>query len=523
MKTLLSGAVASPHWAATEVGLAVLADGGTALDSCIATNGMLGVVYPHMCGVGGDLFLLYFEARTGQVHCLNGSGRAPRLATPEAYRKLGLAAVPVRGPLSAIVPGAVAAWEESLRRFGSRSLAELLQPAIDAADSGLPASERLATWIGRNADTLAQDPWLRDRFLDGKGAPLPPGAPIRLPELARTLEQIGEGGSASFYDGDIAKTIDEAMRAAGGLLRREDMKAHHSDWVAPVRTRYLDLDVITTPPNSQGFVALEMLNILDCLGAASARPEADEYIQALVHAKLAAFADRDRYLGDPEFVSVPTERLLGQEHARASAGRVHAKPVPGPSGGDTVYLCAVDKTGNACSFIQSIYYPFGSGFTAGDTGIVLHNRGHYFSLAAGHPNVLAPGRRTAHTLMASMALRGGRPYLVFGTMGADGQPQTTVQVLQRVLAGAGPQEAVAAPRVLHGRFFLEDDADRLLVESGLGEDAINALMARGYRVELAPALDERMGHAHAIVVHHDGRVEAGADPRSDGTAKLTDE
>lgn len=514
----MNGAVASPHWAASRVGRDVLAAGGNALDATLAMNAMLVVVYPHMCGLGGDLFLLFYEAKTGRVHCLNGTGRAPRLATPDVVRSRGFKVMPMRGPLSVTVPGAVAAWEAARSRFGSRKLAELLAPAIRAAEEGVEATTRLAWWIQGSADDLRADPTLRRWFFDADGQPQRAGARLRFPELAGTLRRLAAAGPEDFYRGLIADEIDRACKEAGGFLRRNDLEEHRSNWVAPISVTYRGLEVFTTPPNSQGIAALEMLNILSCLGVEWFRPGTPEHIDALVRAKRAAFADRDRYVSDPAFMKIPIRRLLSRDHALALAQHQPPRAVKAPIGGDTVYCCAVDSHGNACSLIQSLYYAFGSAFVAGDTGIVLQNRGHYFSLDSKHPNRLEPGKRTLHTLMASMALQDGRPWLVFGTMGADGQPQTTVQVLERALAGLHPQEAVAAPRVLSGRFFIEDDQNRLLVEEDLGAGTIAALEEMGHRVNVAAAKDERMGHAQAILIHDDGRVEAGSDPRSDGLA-----
>jgi gamma-glutamyltranspeptidase/glutathione hydrolase len=508
------GGVASPHWAATRVGEQVLADGGNALDACVATNAALSVVYPHMSGVGGDLFLLHFDAASGRLHALDGSGRAPALATIEAYRERGLAAVPERGPLSVTVPGVVHAWETALGRFGSRSLAELLEPARRMAADGYVVTERLAGWMERSRETLAADPVLRRWFLTPDGSPVAPGATVRVPELAELLGLIGEGGSEAFYRGELAAAVDAAMRDAGGLLRRQDLERHESTWVEPLRLRYRGLEVCTTPPPSQGITGLSMLAMLE--SDTQLPPGGVEQIERLVHVKRAAFADRDRYLTDPSFADVPVELMLDP----AREWDAVAGPADAPVGGDTVYLCAVDRHGNACSVIQSIYYGFGSGHVPGDTGMLLHNRGHYFSLDAARANRLEPGKRTMHTLIASMALRDGRPWLVFGTMGADGQPQITVQVLERVLAGATAQEAVGAPRVLAGRFVLSDDVDRLLVEQDCGEEVIAALLARGHAVERAPARDERLGHAHAIRVREDGGLDVGVDPRSDGLARV---
>jgi gamma-glutamyltranspeptidase/glutathione hydrolase len=340
------------------------------------------------------------------------------------------------------------------------------------------------------------------------------GAVVSLPELARSLRLIADDGADVFYRGRIADEIDRACFEAGGLLGRDDLELHRSDWVEPLRVRYGDIDLCTTPPPSQGITALLILNRMAADGSAALPVGSAAWIDHFVAAKRHAFADRDRFITDPALVDVPVAELLSETHALD--GRTPTLTAPGPTGGDTVYVCAVDQAGNACSLIQSIYYGFGSGFVAGNTGILLQNRGHYFSLADAHPNALEPGKRTLHTLMASLALRRGRPWLVFGTMGADGQPQTTVQVLARALAGADAQSAVSAPRILAGRFLVEDNEERLVIEEDLGVETMLELATLGHRIEAAPPRDERMGHAQAILVHDDGSVETGLDPRADG-------
>jgi gamma-glutamyltranspeptidase/glutathione hydrolase len=510
-------AAACPHWAATEVGEDVLRRGGNALDACVAMNAMLAVVYPHMCGLGGDMFLLYHEGVTGEMHCLNATGRSPSAATIAAVRERGLEAMPARGALSVNVPGAVSGWEEALARFGSRTLGELLEPAIGTASSGFEVTARLEHWIGECATDLRADPVLRRLFFDADGAPLSAGARLRLPQLADTLGLLAREGAAAFYTGDIAAEIERACLSAGGLLTAADLAAHRNTWPEPAHVPYRGLDLYTTPPNSQGITALEMLNILDCeSGTHDLEIETTEWVARFVRAKHAAFADRNRYVTDPAFADVPVRRLTSVEHAARRLADPGIEEEAYPVAGDTVYLCATDDDGNACSLIQSIYYPFGAGVVAGDTGIILHNRGHYFSLDPGHVNRLEPSKRTLHTLMASMALREGRPWLVFGTMGADGQPQFTVQVLERVLRGADPQAAVDAPRVLSGRFALEDDIERLVIEESFDAAAVQGLRERGHDVLVVPALHQRMGHSHAILIDGEGVAHAGADPRSDG-------
>ncbi|MEA2248888.1 MAG: gamma-glutamyltranspeptidase / glutathione hydrolase, partial [Solirubrobacteraceae bacterium] len=504
-----AGAVASPHSVATEAGAEVLAAGGNALDAAIVTNAMLGVVYPHMCGVGGDMLLLYYEADTGTVHCLNGTGAAPALATPGAFAERGLDAVPVRGPLPVTVPGGVGAWDAAITRFGTRPLADLLGPAIAAAEHGITVTDRLAAWIADSQADLSADPALRRLFLGGdSGTPVQGGQTLRQPDLAATLRRIAQAGATDLYTGELAREIDAAMREAGGLLRAEDLAAYSPEWVVPISTRHGGLDILTTPPNSQGVAALLMLQDI---GELDGPLGSTEYVESFVAAKRRAIGLRDAYVTDPRHMTVTTDELLDPSVPSAAA------PSPPPRG-DTVYLCTVDGQGNACSLIQSIYYAFGSCFTAGDTGILFHNRGHYFSLDPAATNVIAPGKRTLHTLMASMALAGGRPRFVFGTMGADGQPQGTVQVLHQLLAGATAQEAVSAPRILHGKFTLEDDPETLHIESDYGAETLDALGGSVPALNVVPPHSERMGHAHAIAIAPDGTLTAGADPRSDGSA-----
>ena len=506
------GAVASPHHAATRTGRDVLANGGNAADAAIAVNAMLSVVYPHMCGIGGDAFVLYYEARTGRVHCLNGTGPAPARATRESLTERGHQTVPVRGPLAVTVPGAVAAWDALLKRFGTRRLTDLLGPAIVAAETGFEVGHRLSGWMRDAGEALRSDPTLARTFVDLAGEPLRPGARVRQPELARTLGRIAERGPEDFYTGETAARLDAAMRDAGGLMTAEDLRHYAATWVSPIETRHGGMTVVTTPPNSQGITGLLML---ERIAAADAGLDlSTDYVRALVEAKRAAFEIRDRYVTDPDYMEVPAERLLQEP---LELGQPASAP---PIGGDTCYFCTADSEGNACSMIQSIFYSFGSAYVAGDTGILLHNRGHHFSLDEDHPNRLEPGKRTLHTLMACMALENGRPRFVFGTMGADGQPQFNVQVLHRLLSGADPQAAVSAPRVLHGRFLVEDDPDVLHVESDMNPETLSELTATVPKLNVVPAKNERMGHAHALCLAPDGSMSAGFDPRSDGSAEI---
>lgn len=511
-------AVASPHWRATEAGRDVLAAGGNALDAALATNAMLWACYPHMCGLGGDIWILYFDAATSRIHCLNGSGGAPRVATPGEYARRGHTRVPAKGPLSLAVPGAAAGWDDASRRFGSIPVADLLRPAAKAAREGVEITPKLAEWMAKDRQLLSGDPGLATVFTED-GELLSAGATFRQPALAASLDRLADAGFTDFYHGELGEAIVRGTAEAGGLLTADDLKAHSSLWVQPVTTRFDGVQVVTTPPSSQGIAALEILNLLSLLDGGRAAPGSARQLNAFLEAKRLAYLDRDRYLGDPAHVTVPVEMLTSLDHARRMADEADRITAEGakPLEGDTVYLCTVDRRGNACSVIQSIYHPFGSGFVPAGTGVLLANRGAYFSLESGHPNVIAPGKRPVHTLMASMALRNDRPWLLFGTMGGEGQPQTNVQVLLRALAGAGPAEAVAAPRLLSGQILPGDEENQVHVEGDLGADVIAELRALGHNVKVVPTHDEMMGHAHAILIEGD-RVEAGADPRSDGRA-----
>jgi gamma-glutamyltranspeptidase/glutathione hydrolase len=500
-------AAASPHWLATRVGEAILEGGGSAVDACIAMNAVLSVVYPHMCGPGGDLFLLHWDAGSREIRALNGSGRAPARATPQWFRRRGMFTVPERGPLSATTPGAVAAWDAAWLEYGNVPLAELFQPAISVAKEGFEITQKVSKWIHANLGVIQRDADLSSLYLDVTGEPLDGGTVVRNEHLASTLERLGDAGPHDFYRGEIATKITAAVKESEGLLTRADLREHRSTWARPAQTRYRDLDVFTTPPNSQGCTALRMLDDLARSTTENrVNPGSADYLELLVRAKKRAFAHRDQHLCDPDY------RDPGADVDDRGTQMRPQKPV----GGDTVYMCSVDREGNACSFIQSIYYAFGSGFSIPGTGVVLHNRGHYFSLDDGHANVLAPRKRPAHTLMASLASRNGKPVLVFGTMGADGQPQTTVQVLDRFLAGMDPAAAVAAPRALSGRFLLSDAEDPLTLESDYGDDVITAMRANGHDVVVVDARSEMMGHAHAIELRSGRVVGVGVDPRSDG-------
>jgi len=517
------GAVATPNYLATQAAMTCLAEGGNAFDAAVVANGVLGVVESASCGLGGDLIAILRVGATGEVVALNGSGRAGAAMTAAAYRARGLDGVPARGPLAVTVPGAVDAWQVMLDRYGTWDLARALQPAIEYAADGFPVGRFLASNIARNASALA--PGAHALFLPGGRAP-GAGERLRLPDLAASYRLIAGGGRDAFYRGELAERIARAVAEAGGLLTAEDFAAQPpAEWMEPVRGHYRDLEVIEAPPNSQGIAALLMAHIVEGYDLSPDTSSAAHDIHLMVEAKQQAFVERDRWVADPARTSepAPLERLLSDGwavEARARIDPARAGSAAGAAGnGDTVYLAIVDRDGNAVSMVESLYLMFGSGMVAGDTGIVLHNRGTGFTLDEAHPNALDAGKRPFHTLAPAMAFRNGEPALLFGTRGAHGQPQTQMQILNRVVdQGMDVAAAVAAPRWISGSVD-GLDARTLRVESRFGSETIEALRAMGHRVETGDAWDDATGHAHAISIDRAGGFfAAAADPRSDGSA-----
>ena len=499
----------------------MLQQGGSAVDAMVAVNAALGVVYPHMTGPGGDAFWLIHDAATRQQHVLNASGRAGMGATLERYPG---PAIEPRGPLAALtVPGAVDGWVEAHGRFGRLPWARCLEPAVEYAREGVPVSQSLEIFSAQCADVLAAMPTTASIYLHADGAPYRRGQVLRNPDLARTLEAIAQDGRAAFYNGPIAESIGAFLAAVGGVLTVEDFSAHRSDWVDPLRVRYRGRTVVAPPPNSQAFAALQILGLLDHHDVASLADDPVGYVDLLVRATALAFQDRDQYLTDPDYMERPAADLvdpqyLAQRATRLARGQPAAALTSPADGGDTTFSCAVDADGNAAAVIQSLYHEWGSGVVAGETGILLQNRGCFFSLDPAHPNSLAPGKRTAHTLSAAMLLDGDRPELVFGTMGGEGQPQTQAVVATRVVDfGHNVQEAIDAPRWLLGRTW-GDTHRGLRLEARFGPGTAEALTALGHEhVSLVDDFDPIMGHAQAIALQAE-HLEAAADPRSDGAA-----
>ncbi len=510
----MNGMVSTSQPLASAAGLRILQQGGNAVDAAVAAAAVLTVVEPMMVGAGGDLFAIVWDAKKKELKGLNASGRSPKAASIEEYKKRGMTKMPQNGIHTVTVPGAVDGWAKLLERYGTMKLSQVLQPAIEYAERGFPVTDVIgADWqtglnFKNNADFAAT-------YLPG-GKPPAVGEIFVNKQLAATYRKIAAGGPDTFYRGEIAQKIVKFAQSQGGLHTMEDFAKQTSNWVDPLSTTYRGTTVYEIPPNTQGMVALEMLNILEGFDLKSMKHNSAEYLHLLVEAKKLAFLDRARHIADPAFYQTPVDKLLSKEYAaelrkRIDPNRVASDTAGGPRGGeDTTYLTVVDKDRNVVSFIQSIFSAFGSGLSAGDTGILLHNRGAGFSFDPESPNRLEGGKRPFHTIIPAMAFRDGTPWLSFGVMGGDMQTQGHVQVLLNMMEfGMDVQQAGEQPRFRH----LESG---LALESGVGPEVRKALEAKGHRLTIAPGT---FGGYQAIMIDpKTGALSAGSDPRKDGAA-----
>ena len=510
------GMVATSQPLAAAAGLRVLQEGGNAIDAAIATAAVLNVVEPMMAGIGGDLFALVYDVDSQKLYGLNATGRAGALASAQKLRERGFERIPYDDILAVTVPGALDGWELLQSRFGSRPLAELLDPAIFYAESGFPVSEIIATDWELSVPKLARHPDSASTYLVDGRAPRH-GEIFKSPDLGRTFRLIAENGPDVFYRGELARRIVDFVQAEGGFLTSEDLANHHGDWVEPISTPYRGATVYQIPPNSQGFVALEMLNILEGFDLSKLGHNSAEYFHRMIEAKKLAFADRDRYLADPEKVRVPLEKLISKEYAAErrrliDSERAATEVAPGIiDSTETVYLTVVDEKRNVVSFIYSVFDDFGSGRVVPGTGIALQNRGAGFSLEPGHPNEMAPGKRALHTNMPGMVFKNGKPWISYGVMGGDMQPQGHAQVLSSIIDfGMNVQQAGEAPRFRH---FSEG---AVAFESGVDIDVLQALIQKGHRPMTRMAV---YGGYQAIEIDwENGVLIGGSDPRKDGCA-----
>ena len=524
----MRAAVSSDHPLATQVGLSVLEEGGTATDAIIAMAAVLAVVRPHMNGVGGDAFGIFYDGESGEVVALNGSGRTGALATPAFFRDGGNEEIPGVGPLSVSVPGAVAAWVDAHERFGTRPFAELLAPAVEYARDGFPVSTRLASDFEEQGGSLNEAG--RDLYLPG-GSPPPVGSVLSNPALARTLEGIARRGKAGFYRGPVADRLSAFLEQEGGHVRASDLAAHTSTWVDPLSGEYLGHTFLVMPPNTQGVAQLALMEMSKAFDLASMGHNTAPYLHTLIELKKLAFADRDRWIADPEHADVPVDRLLDPEYLRERAALVDAARAaesvePGfgdeiateepdaDDAGDTVYLTAVDQYGNAVSWIQSLFAGFGSGLLETETGVLLHNRGSLFTLEDGHPNQVAPGKRPYHTLTPMMALRDGELAFTLGTPGGDSQTQSLLQIVHNLLLfGMTPQEALEAPR------FRSQGGVRVSIEAWVPASVQAGLERLGHELRPVRGWTATFGGAQMILVEPgSGTLTAAADPRREAYA-----
>jgi len=495
------GVIATPHRLASEAGAQVLRDGGNAIDAAIAADAVLCVVYPQMTSVGGDLMAIVWPANAGEPVGLIGAGRSGELATIEAVRERSHETMPERGVLSVTVPGTVEAWGRLLERFGTLGMAAVVESAAALAQNGYLITDRLAVFLKESAQLLAKEPAAYELY-----PPMEGGMLLRNPDLASVLRDIGRNGIGTFYRGEIGAAIAAAIKRRDGLVTANDLATHRSQWVEPVTVQYRELTVFELPPPTQGLAALGMLARLDRLPAQQLEPGVG-FVTAFKRIRDECYPLRDRYITDPEFAVAPLEPFLNPGHV--AVGSSDAR-----EGGDTIYLCAADEHGNLVSLIQSVAYGFGSGIVAEGTGMLLQNRGAYFKLDRAHINRLEPKKRTMHTLIPAMAARDGRPAIIFGSMGGDGQPQLQTQVLLNIVdRGLEPQEAGARPRVR-----IEAGGEVIAVEAD--DPDASELNRSGLKIELMPPGHHSLGHAHAIVIDGPAAWRAGADPRSDGSVEF---
>jgi gamma-glutamyltranspeptidase len=515
------GAVATNHPVATMAGLDMLKSGGNAVDAAIAVALTLGVVEPHMSGIGGDGFYHVWSARDARGSTFNGTGTAPALATVEHYRAAG--GIPTFGALSVQTPGMVAGLGALHAAHASRPWGALFGAAIEAARDGFAATHALRHFIGENRHRLEPDALSRAVFLPGGDLP-ELGALVRQPALAAFLQRLAAFGPDSFYRGAPARDLARAMEACGALVREADLAGVQAVAGEPIAVPYRGFEVRQTPPNSTGFSMLQMMRILERHDLAALGWNSPELAHLMIEAKKRAFLDREAHAGAE---SIPLDRMLSAgnaaTHDKAIGDRAAVLPVRPSKGGDTTYFCVADAQGNVVSAIQSINSAFGSGLTAGETGVLLNNRMSYWHLDDGHANQLRPGARVRHTMNAPMVMKDGRPWLAFGTPGADNQVQVNMQVLVAIADfGLDPQQALEAPRWSSSQPGQESNyphggGDVVTIERGMGEACIKGLEARGHQVKVVGDLEGPCS-VEAIRILDNGVLMAASDPRRDGWA-----
>jgi gamma-glutamyltranspeptidase / glutathione hydrolase len=528
------GMAATSHPLATQIAVDVLQAGGSAVDAAIAANAALGLMEPTGSGIGGDLFAIVWDAKSGRLHGLNASGRSPLGLSHDQMQaeltRLGRATIPPQGMLPISVPGAVDGWFELHAKFGRLPMAKVLQPAIDYAENGFPLTELIAYYWGRSVPLLGKQPGaFMETYAPGGHAPAK-GEIFRNPGLAATYRQLAAGGCDAFYRGAIAERMDAFFRANGGWLRKADFERHTSTWIDPVSVNYRGYDVYELPPNTQGVAALQMLTILEGYDLRSLGFGSPQALHLMIEAKKLAFEDRAQFYADPDFVKVPLAGLLSKEYAAGrrqlidparAARRIDAGHPP-LNDGDTIYLTTADREGNMVSLIQSNYRGMGSGVVVPGLGFCFQDRGELFTMEAGHANVYAPGKRPFHTIIPAFVMKDGKPWLSFGVMGGAMQPQGHVQILVNLIDfGMNLQEAGDAARWQHlgsseptGEVMA--DGGYVELETGFGWETARALVQMGHDVR---AGNGGFGGYQAILRDEKNGVYLGAsESRKDGHA-----
>jgi gamma-glutamyltranspeptidase / glutathione hydrolase len=521
-----AGIVATSQPLATTAGLEILRQGGNAADAAVAAGAALNVTEPTSTGIGGDMFALYYSADTKQVTALNGSGRAPAALTLDRLKKDGFStALPPFHAHTVTVPGACAGWVDLVEKHGSLSMSEILEPAIRLASEGFPVAPITSrSWQRGARNPLGSAPNGHELTINGRGPNA--GEVFRNPNLARTFEIIARGGKDDFYEGEIAEAIVAVIKEAGGCMSIEDLASHRSTWEEPISVMYRGLRVHECPPNGQGITALIALNILEGFDLSSFTPLSTERLHLVIEALHLAFADSRWYVADPKFSNVPIDELLSKEYAserrklidrkRATIDPKHGTPI---SSSGTVYLSVVDKFGNACSFINSNYWGFGTGIVPKGFGFTLQNRGYNFRLDPNHPNALEPRKRPYHTIIPAMVTReDGSLYASYGVMGGFMQPQGHVQVLSALVDdGLDPQSALDLPRIC---IDVEALGGRVALEDGIPANVISDLEKMGHPVYSVSGYDRSIFGRGQVILRdaETGVLCAGSDPRADGCA-----
>lgn len=520
-----NGMVATSHPLATQIGLDILKQGGTAVDAAIAANIALGLMEPTGNGIGGDLFAIIWDAQSKKLHGLNASGPAPMNLSIDYFEQQGLKKIPAYGPLPVTVPGAVDGWVKLHEKFGKLKFKSLFEPTIEYAEKGFPITETIAYYLDKSQKRFENYPnfsevWIKNERMPQKGEI------FKNPQLANTLRIIAEKGRAGFYEGEIAQTMANFVQAQGGFLTYDDLAGFHSEWTQPVSSNYRGYDVWELPPNGQGIAALQILNILENYDLKKMGLFSSEYIHLFTEAKKIVFADRAKYYADPHFSNIPVNELISKSYAKERAKLINLDKASKANdagilkSGDTIYLTAADKFGNMVSLIQSNYRGMGSGMMPTGLGFMLQDRGELFSLDKNHKNALEGGKRPFHTIIPAFVTKDGKPFISFGVMGGATQPQAHAQIIINMIDfGLNLQEAGDAPRIVHSGSSqptgeVMTDGGSLSIESGFGKQIEQELSNKGHTIKYQKGV---FGGYQAIMFK-DGVYYGASETRKDGQA-----